>query len=133
MNDASRRIERQDIQPAGDTQRNIDSAIIPSSFWLGGLKIEVEYDRNLVKNRQMIGEARYGEQRIILDPSAAPLQTLEQSFLHELTHWIFFIMGEEELRSNERIVDLFAHFLYQARVSARHDSLEDVNFREYEE
>ena len=30
-------------------------------------------------------------------------------------------MNEEELRNNEKLVDLFAHFLYQALVTARYE------------
>jgi hypothetical protein len=30
-------------------------------------------------------------------------------------------MNEDELRNNEKIVDLFSHFLYQALVTAKHE------------
>jgi hypothetical protein len=119
MNDRSRRIESREIETSSHAATIVESTIIPSSFWLGGLKINVEFDDSLVRTKQCIGEARYSKQMITLDPSVAPLQMLEQSYCHELVHWIFYVMGEEELRNNERIVDLFAHFLYQARMTEK--------------
>jgi len=114
MNNPSRKIEHIATQQAGHTDVHIVSSIIPSSFWLGGLKISVAFDDTMVKAKQVIGEARYAHQQIVLDRSVAPLQTVEQSFYHEMVHWIFYVMGEEDLRNNEKLVDLFAHFLYQA-------------------
>lgn len=117
MNDRSRTIELKEIETVSHATSMLESTIIPKSFWLGGLKINVDFDNTMVKMKRCIGEANYSKQLIKLDPSVAPLQTLEQSFYHELVHWIFFVMGEEELRNNERVVDLFAQFLYQARMT----------------
>jgi rubrerythrin len=130
MSDPSRKIETREIRTNEVTGTEVESSIIPSSFWLGGLKIDVEYDNTLARNKNFIGEARYSEQRVVLDPSVSPIQTLEQSFLHELVHWIFYLMNEDELRNNEKIVDLFSHFLYQALVTAKHESIkaEEVPF-----
>ena len=96
---------------------SITSSIIPKSFWLGGLKIDVHYDDSLCEIRRVIGEARYSAQSIMLDPTVSGQQQVEQAYYHELVHWILFIMNETELRNNEKFVDLFAHFLYQARVT----------------
>lgn len=117
MNNPSRKFESIIPQQTEQSDSHTPSSIIPTSFWLGGLKIDVVYDNTMVKTKQVIGEARYVNQQIRLDPSVAPMQTLEQSFIHELVHWIFYVMGEEELRNNEKLVDLFAHFIYQARVT----------------
>lgn len=117
MNDTSRKIEARELPATVNTPAHVDSAIIPSSFWLGGLKISVELDDTLIRSKSVIGEARYNKQQIVLDPSMAPLQMLEQCYYHELVHWIFYMMGEDELRNNEKLVDLFAHFLYQARMT----------------
>lgn len=97
-----------------DRKEEFFSTIIPKAFWLGGLKIDVSLDDTFVKEHKCLGQALYHRQEIIIDPSATPLQTTEQAFLHELIHWIFYVMGEDELRNNERIVDGFAHLLYQA-------------------
>lgn len=130
MNNPSRKIENIATQQTEQTDAHIASSIIPASFWLGGLKIDVVFDETMVKAKQVIGEARYAQQQIHLDPSVAPLQTVEQSFCHELVHWIFYMMGEDDLRNNERIVDLFAHFLYQAQVTAKFPATEATSAHE---
>lgn len=122
MNNPSRKFESIIPQQTEQSDSHTLSSIIPTSFWLGGLKIDVVYDNTMVKTKQVIGEARYANQQIRLDPSVAPMQTVEQSFYHEMVHWIFYVMGEEELRNNEKLVDLFAHFLYQARVTEQKET-----------
>ena len=102
------------------------STIIPKSFWLGGLKINVQVDETL-KHDRMIGRADYLTQELRIDPNVAPQQFVEQSYLHELVHWIFYMMNEHELRDNERIVDLFAHFLYQALTTAEYQVDSDID------
>jgi hypothetical protein len=120
MHDTSRRIETTP-QTVTATATRFESTIIPSSFMLGGLTIEVVRDETMVRTKSLIGEARYNEQVIRIDTGAAPLQTVEQTFIHELVHWIFYLMNEDELRNNEKLVDLFSHFLYQALVTAKHE------------
>ena len=117
MPNSSRILDKVANQSKAQDVAEFESTIIPKSFWLGGLKVNVQIDESLKHNR-MIGQADYVSQEIRIDPSAAPLQFVEQSYLHELVHWIFYMMNEHELRDNERIVDLFAHFLYQALTSA---------------
>ncbi len=91
---------------------------IPKSFQLGGLKIDVRFQEKLTEKGLMLGAADYVRQEIRLDPTFTKIQTTEQAYLHELTHWILFIMGESELCNNEKFVDVFAHFLYQALITA---------------
>lgn len=90
------------------------SPSIPKVFQLGGLKIDVLFQKPVAEVPGMLGAAVYATQQILLDPTIASQQTVEQAYLHELTHWILFTMGERELCSNEKFVDVFAHFLYQA-------------------
>ena len=94
---------------------------IPKKFNLAGLTIKVKIEDDLVESKKCIGEARYSKQEIAIDTSAAPKELTEQSFYHELTHWILYMMGEEELRNNEKFVDIFAHFWYQFETT-REDS-----------
>lgn len=93
---------------------------IPESFKIAGLTINVTTDNELVKRRNVIGEARYSEQSILIDRTAAPAETTEQAFLHEAIHWVFYILNEEELRNNEKLVDTMAHLLYQIMTTAKH-------------
>ena len=98
---------------------------IPSQIELGGIVVTVELDTTLHQRKGMIGEARYAEQKIIIDPTVAAPETTEQAYFHELCHWILFVMNENELRNNERYVDMFAHLLYQAFKSGNSHSSGD--------
>lgn len=88
--------------------------MIPKSFSLAGLKIDVTLDPNLFQNRKILGEAQYTKQRIVLDSSVLSKELGDQNFYHELVHWILYVMNENELMSNEKFVDLFAFMLHQA-------------------
>jgi hypothetical protein len=90
------------------------SLAIPRQIELCGIVVTVELDPTLHQRKGMIGEARYAEQKIIIDPTVAETDTTEEALYHELCHWVLFIMNEDELRNNERWVDSFAHILYQA-------------------
>jgi hypothetical protein len=94
------------------------SSLIPCAFRLGGFRIEVRFDDTLLAEDNGIGQSSYLAQEIVLDPSAGPQQLVEQAFFYELVRWIFFMMGEHELRNNERVRDVFAQFLYQALKTA---------------
>lgn len=86
---------------------------IPKSFKLAGLTIAVILDPDLYKNRKVAGEARYLEQKIILDTKVLSPELLEQNFYHELVHWIFYILNEDDMRNNEKLVDTMAYLLHQ--------------------
>ena len=88
---------------------------IPDEFKLAGFTITVVDKENLVEERGIIGEAVYSKQLIYLDKNAVPVnETVEQAYLHELVHWILYVMNEDQLKDNEKFVDIFAHLLYQA-------------------
>jgi hypothetical protein len=88
--------------------------LIPKQLDLAGITITIQPDDKLIENKKCIGEASYNSQKIIIDASATPSDIFEQAYFHELVHWIFYVMNEDELRNNEKLVDLFGHFLYQA-------------------
>ncbi|MEI6215429.1 MAG: hypothetical protein WCP10_15100 [Desulfuromonadales bacterium] len=96
---------------------------IPSTFKLAGLTISVVFDPLLHENRKLLGEAVYSKQQIVLDSGICSQEQIEQNFFHELLHWIYFIMSEDELRQNERIVDLSAHMLHQFMVTQTFEAL----------
>lgn len=99
--------------------------MVPKKFWLAGIEIEVELDPNMYAQTRRLGEAKYPDQKIILDCSMQSIHSMEQTFLHELMHWIFYIMSEPELRNNEKLIDLLAHFIHQSRRSASEYFTED--------
>ncbi len=85
---------------------------IPEKITLAGITITV--DRTAEMPEGCIGKADYQNQKIYINDKFAGANLTEQTYYHELVHWILFVMGEEELKKNERFVDLFSHFLYQA-------------------
>ena len=87
---------------------------IPVKITLAGIDIEVVLDPLAVSEANFIGKADYVKQRIIIDNTRAMKQTTEQSFCHELVHWILHIMGEYALQQNEKFVEIFSQLLYQA-------------------
>ena len=96
---------------------------IPKKLELAGLTIDI-CNSPTIKEENMIGQAAYAEQKIYLDFNLAPKDITEQAFWHELIHWIFFMMNEEELRQKEKLIDLMAHFLYQAVKSGKFETKE---------
>lgn len=114
MENTDKKIELNSPEKKSSNIVDFFSQIIPQSFQLGGLTIDVLFQEKIAKNAGMIGVAEYAVQQIRLDPTIATKQTTEQAYFHELTHWILFTMGEAELCNNEKFVDVFAHFLYQA-------------------
>ena len=87
---------------------------IPNQIQLAGIVIDIVCDGTMVQKQSKIGDARYCEQVIVMDQTAAPTDTTEQAFWHELMHWILFIMNRDDLRNDETFVDISAHLLYQA-------------------
>jgi hypothetical protein len=99
-------------------------SIIPTSFQLAGMTITVEKDDALFKERKILGEALYPQQKIVLDSDLLHPESQEQNFLHELVHWLLYVMNEDDLRNNEKFVDLFSFLLHQAlttQIGSTHD------------
>lgn len=98
---------------------------LPKTITLAGITITVEDAPGLSQSRKLLAEARYNEQKIIIDRIAASTDIVEQTFFHELCHWILYIMNEDEKRNDERHVDVFAHLLYQALKTAQYEENTD--------
>lgn len=86
---------------------------IPRKIQLAGIDIEILIDNAMVARESVIGKCQYPVQRIILDTTAAPEDTIKHSYLHELVHYILHIMNHS-LKDDEVFVDVFAHLLWQA-------------------
>jgi hypothetical protein len=91
---------------------------IPKSFQLGGHTISVRFDDTLLHQNDALGEARYRDFEIVLQKptkdNPIPPTKLEQVFLHEKVHFLFYIMNEHDLRGDEKIVDLLATLFHQS-------------------
>jgi predicted SprT family Zn-dependent metalloprotease len=104
---------------------------IPTRFKLFAQTILVEFDLTFFQDREGVyGYADYRRNRIILRPSSelVPVneEQLEQTFLHELMHFILYhIPNVPEdagyLHQNEGIVDLLASLLHQARTTMEYE------------
>lgn len=98
---------------------------IPRAIWLHAQRIDVEEAPTLMFQEDNLGHAAYREYKIRLQRNEQayprPQYSIEQAYLHELVHWILHTMGEEELRSNEKFIDVFASLLHQALVMAEYD------------
>jgi predicted SprT family Zn-dependent metalloprotease len=86
---------------------------IPKEFELIDDKIKIKLDKLLIDKKNHIGFANYQENKIELDDSVYWKHFQEQSFLHELVHWILYKMGSD-LEKDEKFVSLFASLLNQA-------------------
>lgn len=97
---------------------------IPTSFWLYGQKILVRFDPTLSDRTDCVGESHYRRNEIVLQPHTEGIERLpskiEQTFLHELMHYIFYVLGEAELRKNEQLIDGIASLLHQAMTTENH-------------
>lgn len=89
---------------------------IPKRIQIAGLDIEIIEPPDLNKDKGMGGHVDYAGQRILVAGDLPP-QLREVSYLHEVVHYILFVMGEEALRDNEKFVDIFAHLLHQVLTS----------------
>jgi hypothetical protein len=86
---------------------------IPKQFQLAGQTIDVVPISGLVAHSCHLGEAVYQEAKIKLHVGGVPPSVLEQNFCHEAVHFMLYILGYEELNSNEQFVDSFAHMMHQ--------------------
>lgn len=87
---------------------------IPKKFNLHGETVSVVFDNMMAEQHGVDGLANYNTNTIKLCPDKCNQKYIEKVFLHEMTHFILEHMGENELRSNEKFVDLFANLLLQA-------------------
>lgn len=97
---------------------------IPKEFDLFGETINIEFDRELANRENANGMAHYRYSKIVLQTNegANPRKhtQIEQSYLHEVVHFILDAMNEEELRTNEKFVNLFASLLHQVLITSKY-------------
>lgn len=97
---------------------------IPKSFELFGQTITVEFVDDLVEEHEAYGLAVLKKNTIQLQASNTgvkrPDTQIEQTFLHELTHYIYSAMGETKLHDNEKHIELFSQLLHQALTTQKY-------------
>lgn len=98
---------------------------IPKRFKLFGKTITVKINQKAMDDDDLRGQAKYRKDEIILQDSklgrTSTQKDTEQTFYHELTHWIFHLMSERELDGNEKLVNTFSSLLHQALTTMEYD------------
>jgi len=91
---------------------------IPKRFQMHGQVIEVQFNEKLNYRDDNRGLASFRRNVIELQPTSdstpMPQTHIEQTFCHELIHYLFHHAGMAEDRDNEQKVDLLASILHQA-------------------
>lgn len=92
--------------------------MIKDHIHLMGHQVDIVFDPQLIFKQDALGFADYRNNIIYLQPSTEqypiPESVIEQTYLHEVLHFIFNQLGEFELRSNESLVHNMAGLLHQA-------------------
>jgi len=94
---------------------------LPQSFYLHGQKINIIMVDHIASENGSLGEARMTKNEIAIQQNSAgfkrPQTQVEQTFYHELVHFILHHMGQDELCGEEQFVDGFSQLLHQAMAS----------------
>jgi hypothetical protein len=90
---------------------------IPVEFELFGQTIKIEWDEELHNKTGTKGLSLARENRIRLQKDCKAYTHLESdievTYLHEVLHWVFNLLGEFDLSNDEQKVDRIAHALHQ--------------------
>lgn len=91
---------------------------IPTEITIGGMIVQVKQDNNLRDNMKALGKADYRKQIIWIDFEHQTEQSAEQTFIHEVFHFILHYLMLKE-RDDEKFVDNVAHLAYQVIKTAK--------------
>lgn len=83
---------------------------LPNKVTIAGIEIEVVPKHDLLN---AIGMVDYENQKIYIDSDVGG-DIMMQTYFHELIHYIFYVLGREELRKDEELIEGLSHLLYQA-------------------
>lgn len=87
---------------------------IPKTFQLFGSDWKVKYNNDRLVDLGFQGLCEYPQSLITLYKSSnIPIDELNSTFLHELTHAILEAMNRDDLTSDENFVEIFSKLLYQ--------------------
>jgi len=103
---------------------------LPTAFTLHGQRITVTQVDHIGSENGTLGEARLAKNEIAIQTNANGFTRLstqiEQTFLHELVHFILHHMGQDELCGEEQFVDGFSHLLHQAFTSMEYSDIKKL-------
>ena len=91
---------------------------------LYGQRIVVTWRDDLVDDEDKTGQAIYRRNVIEIQRNIGGIQRpqtqIESTFLHELVHYVFFMLNKDDLRADEELVDGVARLLHQAFMTAEY-------------
>ena len=97
---------------------------IPKEFQIFGETITVESNDALTYKEGLKGMTLYRENRIVLqlnnEGASIPQDSIEQTFFHEMLHFVLDKIKEDELREDEKLVDLISSALHQVFKTAKY-------------
>ena len=87
---------------------------IPDEISIAGITVKTVDQPKMLEQLGVIGGVNFHDQVIMIDKASASEDTIMQAYIHEVVHYILFVMGKMELGNDEEFVDMFAHLAYQA-------------------
>ena len=93
---------------------------IPKKISIAGMELKTIIDDELCDKQGSIGKIDYINQEIHIDSKAASAQMTEQAYIHEVMHFMMFMLKKDDLRQDEEFIDMLAHFVYQAFTTAEY-------------
>lgn len=95
---------------------------IPKQFELAGQTIKTKVSPS-IETEGAVGLSKFHQNEIRvrtkLDGEDITHDVQAQTFFHELSHFILYVMNEHELNANEKFVDNLGQFLYQYEKSKK--------------
>ena len=119
---------RNAVEITKNKQRSAMNKIrIPYEFQICGQTIKVKFTHDLLEKEDCVGVKRARQNLIELqDYSTAPFKDsrphshTEETFLHEIVHYILEYIAERELRKDEQFVTRFSQLLHQVFKTAKY-------------
>jgi len=114
-----------------ETEKETETFLnVPLRFKLFGETIDVVWDNELSNRDNANGMSNYRYSRIELQPNTKAVfrskEQVEQSYLHEVVHFILEAIQEEKLRTDEKFVELFSKALHQVLTTSEYGTVREL-------
>ena len=100
------------------------SFAIPSIIQLMCRTIDIVYEPDLSDREELRGQARYRQDQIAIQKNVTgcqePYSHQVETYFHELLHFVFMLLEENELNNNEVLIERMGKLLAQAALSAEY-------------
>jgi predicted SprT family Zn-dependent metalloprotease len=97
---------------------------IPNELQLMGLKIKTKIHDHIIIENNTIGEAHFNTHTIYLvsERVGVAKEAIELTYIHELVHFILYMLGKNDLNQNEEFITTFSNLLHQAIIQLTNKS-----------